>query len=136
MLVPRMSRARKSTRREGGYQFLVLRLHQTLPRRSFRDHLLRRRSAVTVVALALGGVFLACGGSVVPTSSPRVERVTYIAAGTYLALEVLDDDLIHFELASGRAPDTRTPLYTTPMVSKTDYAGPSRFTNNGRGVLE
>jgi alpha-glucosidase (family GH31 glycosyl hydrolase) len=71
-----------------------------------------------------------------PSTSRRVERVTYSAAGSYLAIELLDDDVVHFEFsASGAGPDTGMPLYTTPMVVKTDYPGPSRFANNGAGML-
>jgi hypothetical protein len=53
-----------------------------------------------------------------------------------LAIEILADRLVHFEFsATGAGPDKDVPLYTTPMVSKRDYAGPSRFTDNGMGVL-
>ena len=51
-------------------------------------------------------------------------------------IEVLADDLVHFEVsAAGAGPGADEPLYTTPMVSKKDYAGPSRFTDNGSGTL-
>lgn len=67
--------------------------------------------------------------------SRRVERVRYTSSGSNLVIEVLDDSVIHFELsATGVGPDTNRPLYATPMVSKTDYPGPSRFSDNHLGV--
>ena len=41
-------------------------------------------------------------------------------------VEVLDDDLVHFEFStiSGKS-DRNQLLYTSPMVLKTNYSGPS-----------
>jgi alpha-glucosidase len=102
-------------------------------------HTRRAGAVVSVVAtLAFSSGLLACGGTVAPTSgSPKVERVAYTLGSTYLAIEVLKDTLVHFEFSSVGAPSGGdTPLYTTPMVSKTDYAGPSRFANDGGGILQ
>ena len=94
----------------------------------------RRRVALVVVAGACAGL-LACGGTVVPHTS--VERVAFNAGSAALVVEVLDDDVMHFEFApAGAAADAWTPLYTTPMVAKTDYDGPRRFANDGNGTLE
>ncbi len=83
--------------------------------------------AALVVALWLLGVF---GGK-----GPA--RVKYQADDYYLLVEFLDDDLVHFELSPfGPGPGVRKPIYTTPMVYKTDYPGPTRFSNDGRGTLE
>ncbi|MCA9874254.1 MAG: DUF5110 domain-containing protein, partial [Anaerolineales bacterium] len=46
-----------------------------------------------------------------------------------------DDDLVHFESGQGRAPTTGAPIATTPMVAKTDYAGPTEFNDDGQGTL-
>jgi len=47
-------------------------------------------------------------------------------------IEVLDDDLVHFEASVvGSAPPLTQPLFTSPMVLKKDYAGPSSFTESG-----
>lgn len=47
-------------------------------------------------------------------------------------IEVLDDDLVHFEAsATGSAPPLTQPLFTSPMVLKRDYSGPSSFTDSG-----
>ena len=52
-----------------------------------------------------------------------VFRATFNAEGHYLTVELLDDDLAHFELNS--AAPTNAPVWTSPMVVKTDYTGPS-----------
>ena len=91
-----------------------------------------RRVALGI--LAVSAVLIACGGTVIPTSGARkVERVKYSSAAANVVVEVLDDNLMHFEFSAvGGEPDTDVPLYTTPMVWRTDYPGPSRFTYNGR----
>ncbi|MCA9887580.1 MAG: DUF5110 domain-containing protein [Anaerolineae bacterium] len=55
-----------------------------------------------------------------------IYRTTFSLPGQVLTLEVLDDDLAHFKLASESQPDV--PIWTSPMVAKTDYAGPSSLT--------
>ncbi len=66
----------------------------------------------------------------------EIKRGRFTADNRYLLVEVLDDDLVHFELSAvGSGPDERTPLYTSPMVFKTDYEGPSSFRRDGT-VLE
>ncbi len=96
----------------------------------------RFRLAAVAAALVCGAGLLSCGEGAEPTvGAPKVERVKYTSGGAYLLTEVLDDRLIHFEFSAGAGGDTNVPLYTTPMVSKTDYAGPSRFIDTGLGVL-
>jgi len=64
-----------------------------------------------------------------------VARVRFDAPGRYLIVEVLDDDLVHFELsAKGNGPGVDAPLATSPMVAKTDYPGPSQLSRNGNVV--
>ncbi|WP_394829920.1 TIM-barrel domain-containing protein [Pendulispora albinea] len=61
-----------------------------------------------------------------------VQRVRFDVPGQYLIVEVLDDDLVHFELsAKGAGPGAGAPLFTSPMVAKTDYAGPTSFVREG-----
>ncbi len=64
-------------------------------------------------------------------------RVKFQRGNSYLILEFLDDDLLHFEL-SGQLTETdlSQPLHTSPMVSKTDYPGPSHLTFDGEGTFE
>jgi alpha-glucosidase len=69
-------------------------------------------------------------------ASAAVERRKFTTPNGYLIVEVLDDDLIHFEASAvGSGPQTSQALYSSPMVFKTDYAGPSTFVDNGT-VLE
>ena len=76
-----------------------------------------------------------------------VERVKYQAQGNYLIVEVLDDDLIHFEYGAGTGPSPGTPIETSEMICsdddgvavaacKLDFSGPSQFRNDGAGVLD
>jgi hypothetical protein len=61
-----------------------------------------------------------------------VERRQFTATAGYLVVEVLDDDLVHFEASAiGSPPSLAQPLYTSPMVLKKDYGGPSAFTDGG-----
>jgi alpha-glucosidase (family GH31 glycosyl hydrolase) len=61
-----------------------------------------------------------------------VQRKKFSSANGYLIVEVLDDDLVHFEVsAAGTGPTTAQPLYTSPMVSKTQYPGASSFVDSG-----
>ena len=76
-----------------------------------------------------------------------VNRLKYQAEGNYLVVEVLDDDLIHFEYGRGLGPGTDKPIMTTDMVCnkddqvpsavcKTDFQGPAEFSDKGSGVIE
>ncbi len=64
------------------------------------------------------------------TDAAGVQRVLFQAGGISLLIELLDDDLAHFELSAAGADPTKA-IFTTPMVAKTDYAGPSSFTQTG-----
>ena len=82
-----------------------------------------RRTAALLYALATLTPSLAAGA---------VERRQFTSAAGYLVVEVLDDDLVHFEASAiGTAPPSAQPLYTSPMVLKKDYGGPSVFTDGG-----
>ncbi|MGB3532576.1 MAG: TIM-barrel domain-containing protein [Microcoleaceae cyanobacterium] len=66
----------------------------------------------------------------VSTFQARVEasvfRTQFQTDSAYLVVEVLDEDLIHFEISNNSLPPSlNQPLYTSPMVLKTDYLGPS-----------
>lgn len=74
--------------------------------------------------------------STVQTVSAEVQHKKFTNPTAYLIVEVLDDDLIHIEVSSiGDGPATNKLLYTSPMVFKTDYSGPSSFTDAGN-ILE
>lgn len=81
----------------------------------------RRTALVFVLAILVPGVAVGA-----------VERRQFTAPAGYLVIEVLDDDLVHFEASAiGSAPSLAQPLYTSPMVLKKDYGGPSAFTDGG-----
>ncbi len=76
-----------------------------------------------------------------------VEHLKFQAEGNYLVMEALDDDLIHFEYGRGSGPSTDKPIKTTDMVCnkddqvpsvvcKTDFSGPTEFSDKGSGVIE
>ncbi len=80
-------------------------------------------------------------------SLAEVQSFKYKAAGNYLVVELLDDDLLHFEYGRGSGPPTGRPIEVSDMVCqkedgvpdvvcKTDYSGPSQFSRDGRTVLE
>ncbi len=52
----------------------------------------------------------------------QVYRAAFTAAGHTLIVEVLDDDLVHFELTTA-AEGATTPIETSLMIAKTDYPG-------------
>ena len=64
-----------------------------------------------------------------------VQHAKFVSGDRYLIVEALDDDLIHFELSAvGPGPDGEVPLYTSPMIHKTDYHGPSFYTRQGNAI--
>ena len=59
--------------------------------------------------------------------------VTITSGGQYLIVEALTDNLVHFELSALRTrPNT---IYTSPMVFKTDYLGPTSWTDKTVGSI-
>lgn len=75
------------------------------------------------------------GDSQAQTAVAAIPLLAYQTEDAYLLVEFLDDDLVHFETGQGRAPATGAPIATTPMVAKTDYAGPTEFNDDGQGTL-
>lgn len=63
-----------------------------------------------------------------------VERVSYTNATGYLVVELLDDDLAHFETGAGAGPGDSVRIFTTPQVAKTDYAGPTAYSVSGNTI--
>lgn len=66
-----------------------------------------------------------------------VYRITYAAGGRTLTVEVLTDDLAHFQLSAEPVPGG--PIWTTPMIARTYYSGPSAPIDEGqarRGLIE
>lgn len=59
-----------------------------------------------------------------------VQRLKFTLPPAYLIIEVLDDDLLHFEYAAVGDPPVNVPLYASPMTLKRDYGGPSSFSSD------
>jgi len=62
-------------------------------------------------------------------ASPAVPTITRESRGGRVAIEVLDDGLVHFEMS--RKPGSGTSIPTTPMVLRRTYGRPTRFTTRG-----
>lgn len=95
-----------------------------------------RRSTLATRGTSLVGVsLLVAVGAVVETPAPAeaatVQRVSYTSGGNYLVVEVLEDDLVHFETGAGAGPGTGTALFATPQVARTSFEGPTSFTHSG-----
>ena len=88
-----------------------------------------------VLGIGLILIGMTASYSVAQAQAPvGVQRVKFTSGNNYLIVEFLNDDLMHFELSAlGPGPDPSSPLFTTPQVFKTDYAGPSSFTQSGVG---
>lgn len=62
------------------------------------------------------------------TANAAVNRVRINGQNQYLIAEFLTDSLIHFETSAVLpGPDASQPIYTTPMIKRTDYNGPTEF---------
>jgi alpha-glucosidase len=88
-----------------------------------------RRSATVLLAtvVATAGMVLATS----PAAQAAVQRVQFTSGGSYLVVEFLDNDLVHFELGAGSGPGAGAAIYTSPQVSKSDYPGPTSLTQSG-----
>ena len=75
------------------------------------------------------GVLLVMLLTIQPSASATVFQKKFNTDSEYLVVEILDDDLAHFEISAiGKGPSITDPpklLYTSPMVLKTDYPAPS-----------
>ena len=56
-----------------------------------------------------------------------VQRVQFSNRTGYVVIEVLDDGLLHVEFSIGSGPAVTSAIHTSPMVYKTDYAGPANY---------
>ena len=67
------------------------------------------------------------------SSVDKVPRLLVVYEGAYIKVEVLTDELLHFETAATLAPEVSTPIYTTPMVARTSFSGPSQYSEIENG---
>lgn len=89
----------------------------------------RARLVHLLPAIALLVAFFAVPAS---PAQAAVQRVKFTSGSSYLIVEFLDDDLVHFELSAlGPGPGTGSPIFTTAQVAKTNYSGPSSFSQSG-----
>jgi alpha-glucosidase (family GH31 glycosyl hydrolase) len=57
-----------------------------------------------------------------------VKRHSFSTPSSHLLVEILDDDMVHFEFsAGGGLPALDESIYSSPMIDKTDYEGPTTF---------
>ncbi|WP_207782132.1 TIM-barrel domain-containing protein [Phytoactinopolyspora limicola] len=102
---------------------------------------MRASRPMSLLALPVAGVLLAA--TLLPSTvtdaaaqpaaqAAGVERVEFSSGSSYLIVEVLDDDLVHFEVSGvSPSPGTSSPLFTTEQVAATGYPGPSSFSQDG-----
>jgi hypothetical protein len=65
-----------------------------------------------------------------------VKRIKVSSGSQYLIVEALNDNLIHFELSAlGPGPSVSSPIYTSPMVDKIDYSGPTSWNDTTAGPV-
>lgn len=54
-------------------------------------------------------------------------HLSFTSGIRYLLIDVLDDDLLHFEVSEERSLPSTNPIYSTQMIDKTNYPGPSFY---------
>lgn len=92
-------------------------------------------TAVLVLALIPAGVATADSAPAGLEPSEGVKRIEFTSGESYLIVEVLDDDLVHFELSEvSPSPGSEEPILTTPQVADVDYPGPTAFEHDGNTV--
>lgn len=69
----------------------------------------------------------------------EVKRAKFSNSGQNLIVEILDNDLIHFEFSTKKDNDNsfdiNTPLPTSPMIYRKNYPGPSVYSQN-KNIIE
>lgn len=64
------------------------------------------------------------------------QRIKITSGNQYLIVEALNDNLVHFELSAlTPGPSPSESIYTSPMVFKTDYPGPTSWTDTTAGNI-
>lgn len=78
----------------------------------------------------------------IPTAIPgrivsaEVHRRKFSTASAYSIVEILENDIVHFEVSRvENGPSVDQPLYTSSMVANINYSGPTSIEDNGN-VLE
>lgn len=90
-----------------------------------------RRIVTLAVALTVSITGIGLAKSAPPAAAAGVQRVEFVSGASYLIVELLDDDLAHFELSAvGSSPGTTSSLFTTDQVAKKNYSGPSSYSRS------
>jgi len=64
-----------------------------------------------------------------------VYREKFLVNGRYLVVEVLQDNLLHFELsAKAPGPNENEPIATTPMVVRKHFSGPEKLNRTKQSI--
>ena len=91
-------------------------------------------SAFALLLLLSLGLASSSGGA---DAAAQLYQVKFTSGSQYLVIEFLDNNLVHFELSAvGTGPAAGHKIFTSPMVAKTDYTGPTSLLNDGHGNLE
>lgn len=108
-------------------------LRRSAPRVSSTPLTRRRRQLSRALSRGIIPVLAATAITVVvaPAAQAAVQRVQFTGTTGYLVVEFLDDDLVHFEMGAGTAPGAGTAIPVTDQISKTNYPGPSTFSQTG-----
>ena len=89
-----------------------------------------KRLSVSILFVVLSKLFV-----IHSAAQAEIFRTKFKTGSKYLVIEILDNDLAHFELSAiGDGPSIDDPLYTSPMVLKTDYKGASNVFINGNTI--
>lgn len=95
----------------------------------------RLSASLLLLASALSCRTTTPGADLRASASNGVQRHRFESAGRYLVIELLRDDLAHFELSERHdGPNPDQGIYTTPMVARQDWDGPTAATRNGNVV--
>ncbi|MEO5328443.1 MAG: DUF5110 domain-containing protein [Magnetococcus sp. THC-1_WYH] len=88
--------------------------------------------------LLVAGLFVPLGLPTVNTADAAPQRKIFIKENKqYLKVEVLHENLVHFEASAMPVPQVDQPVYTSPMVAKTDFPGATHYsTSNNGNTLE
>ena len=64
-------------------------------------------------------------------------RFVFSTNEVHLVLEFLDDDLVHVQYSTDESrPEVTQPIFTSLMVSKTDFSGPDEIFSIRRGQID
>ncbi len=77
------------------------------------------------------GVGISLSGAVSAFTDGAVQRLKFDGRDGYAIVEVLDDNLVHVEFGAKQAPKVETPIYSSPMVHRTHFAGPTEYVREG-----